>query len=214
MPIFLALDTSESFCSVALYANKKEFSVQQHSPREHTKIIWPLIETLLSQANISANEISHVICTNGPGSFTGVRVACSVAQGIATANNGFIIPVNTLECLAYTGLLKHSKDHIWAMMDARMQAVYSAIYIFEQNNIKITQVPAALNYHELLSIKPKSFFAIGSGWQLEQTKNLLSNNLINTNPIEPINLLKLGMSKASAAIDAIDFKLTYLRDIS
>lgn len=214
MKIFLAIDTSESYCSVALQANSKKYHLQKHAPREHTQIIWPLINNLISQANITPQQITHVICTNGPGSFTGIRVASSIAQGIAVANNCLVIPVSTLECLADAGLMIHPNSYIWALMDAKMQGVYSAIYSLENNTKKVIQHAAALRYEELRSIKPKSFYAVGSGWEIEQTKTLLTNNLMNTKPVNPLNLLNIGISRFDTAINAVDFKLKYLRGIN
>lgn len=214
MKIFLAIDTSESCCSVALQANSKKYFLQKHAPREHTQIIWPLINNLISQAKITPQQITHVICTNGPGSFTGIRVASSIAQGIAVANNCLIIPVSTLDCLADAGLLLYPTSYIWTLMDAKMQGVYSAIYSLEKNNTKVIQPATALQYTELKSIKPKSFYAIGSGWEIEQTKTLLTNNLINIKPVNPLNLLNIGISRHDKAIKALDFKLTYLRGIN
>ena len=126
----LALETSSSVCDVALLsANAEAFTVRSLShdaTGEHAERLLPMVDELLSQAGLRRTDLDAVAFGQGPGGFTGLRVACGVAQGIAFALDLPVIPVVSLQAAA----LRESGDEPIRIVaqDARMSEVYVAVY--------------------------------------------------------------------------------------
>ncbi len=96
----LAIDTSSDACSVALQSGdeiNEQFVVQ---PKEHTNILIPMIKDLLYDAGVDMQELDAIVLGNGPGSFIGMRIAASVAQGLAFASGLKIVPVSSMAAVA------------------------------------------------------------------------------------------------------------------
>jgi tRNA threonylcarbamoyladenosine biosynthesis protein TsaB len=210
---YLALDTSEQSCTLALSVAGQCYYDQRHLPRQHTQYIWSMIEGLLAQANITVQQIDALICGHGPGSFTGLRVACSVAQGIAVAINCPIIPVNTLAGLAYEA---GSQDQllVWPMMDARMGGVYSALYQVTTAAVTVVLPPAVHTYETVIQCTDQPFCAVGSGWLLPDVSalKLRAEQVIHTGPLSAQALLAYGLLSQKSAVSAGQFHPIYLRD--
>jgi len=83
----LALDTSSNACSVALQVGKNVTLSHVVKPREHTTILLPMIENILHDAGMNLTDLDGIVLGNGPGSFIGMRIAASVAQGMAYGAN-------------------------------------------------------------------------------------------------------------------------------
>src|SRR5678810_16965 len=79
----LALDTATEACSAALLIGEEVIERSEIAPRRHAELILPMIESLLGEAGISRRQIDAIAVGRGPGAFTGVRLAISVAQGLA-----------------------------------------------------------------------------------------------------------------------------------
>lgn len=120
----LALDTSTEMCSVALCDQNQITQIEQFCPREHAQMILPLIDQLLQDANISLNELDAIAVGAGPGSFTGVRIGVSVAQGLAFGANVPILPCSTLKALAQGVYRLTGAESVLTAIDARMNEVY------------------------------------------------------------------------------------------
>lgn len=99
-PSILALDTATEACSVALQYNGNITFLDEISPRSHTQRILPMVDELLNQANIELKEVNYLVFGRGPGSFTGVRVGVSVAQGLAMGANLPVVAVSNLKAMA------------------------------------------------------------------------------------------------------------------
>ena len=218
--VLLALDTSEQACSVALSVSGDCLYRQCIRPREHTKMIWPMIHALLAEAELKLSMLDAVVCGQGPGSFTGLRVACSVAQGIAVGLDCPIVPLNTLECLAYGGWRRSKHVRIWPMMDARMGGVYTAVYAFDSNQIKCLSPMQVLPYDALDQVSQtlsdsEGFYAVGSAWPLETVRawREQAQQVLDTGPIFPEDLMHLGAARYAQHehVNAVDFKPIYLR---
>ena len=123
----LALDTTGLVASVALVDEEKtiaEFTTNYK--KTHSQTIMPMIEQLKNMVELDLSEIDYVACASGPGSFTGLRIGAATAKGLAHGLDKKIIPVPTLDGLAYN--LAESSKLIVPIMDARRNQVYSAIY--------------------------------------------------------------------------------------
>lgn len=129
---FLAIDTSTQWVTVALSVNGDMLSEECDSPRQHTKLLLPMIERLLAQAQCKLAQLDGIVFGQGPGSFTGLRIACSFAKGLAYAYDLPLYPVSSLAAIAaQTFETENSFDfpiQVLAMMDARMNEVYWGVF--------------------------------------------------------------------------------------
>lgn len=123
----LALETATESCSVALIHGDEVIARSQIAPRQHTELVLPMADDLLAEAGISRNALDAIAVGRGPGAFTGVRLAVSLAQGMALALE---LPVITISSLAALALEAPDEDGaaILAVIDARMGEIYTACY--------------------------------------------------------------------------------------
>lgn len=131
MTNILAIDTSTPACSVAIRWGGETFTRHKLASREHTRLILPMVDELLSEVDIGLSQIDVIAFTAGPGSFTGIRIGFGVVQGLAFGADLPVLPVSTLETLAYTATRKlclesDASVQIIPMLDARMDEIYWA----------------------------------------------------------------------------------------
>jgi tRNA threonylcarbamoyladenosine biosynthesis protein TsaB len=127
----LALETSSSRCSVALLRDGPEgpaiATLEHEGAQEHAERLLPMARDLLGDAGLEAGDIQAVAFGQGPGGFTGLRVACGVAQGIAMAHDLKVVPI--VSHLAVAAQVPARPDQaIVVALDARMAEVYLAVY--------------------------------------------------------------------------------------
>jgi tRNA threonylcarbamoyladenosine biosynthesis protein TsaB len=119
---FAVLESSTEWCSVALWRDGEIACVERRAGNRHSELALPMLESLLNRFRLSAAELDAVAFGAGPGSFTGVRIACGLAQGLAFARGIPVLGVSTLEALAE----ESGAPRVLACMDARMREVYYA----------------------------------------------------------------------------------------
>jgi tRNA threonylcarbamoyladenosine biosynthesis protein TsaB len=124
----LAIDTSSQACSIALFDGDKVHSQHQIAPMQQAQLILSMIETLLQSAGVELKQLDALAFGCGPGSFTGVRIATSVIQGLAFAMDIPVIPVSSLAALAQSAYQDLGWQKLLVGVDARMQEVYWAAY--------------------------------------------------------------------------------------
>jgi len=124
----LGIETATHECSVALYTQNKIVERSIYAPQQHNKLILPMIDELLAEAQLSSEQIHGIAFGQGPGSFTGIRLAMSIAQTIAFGVNGFLIPISTLQALAQQAWRVHRATHVLAALDARLNQIYWGYY--------------------------------------------------------------------------------------
>ena len=105
----LAVETSTEACSAALYIDGIVNERFELAPKEHTKLILPMIDSLMSDAGLKPQQLDALAFSCGPGSFTGVRIATGVIQGIALGADLPVVPVSTLAAIAQDFFDNHSK---------------------------------------------------------------------------------------------------------
>lgn len=122
----LAIDTSTDMASVALLANGSMSYEEQGSQKTHAQILLPMIESLMVKAGVSLSQLDGIVFGCGPGSFTGLRIACSVAKGLAYAHDLDLIPVSSLATIAWRARkeVNDSNAPVLAVLDARMNELY------------------------------------------------------------------------------------------
>ena len=125
----LALETSTDACSVALRVGDELFVDHRETPRAHARLLLPSIEALLSRAGIAGSQLDAVVYGRGPGSFTGLRIGCAVAQGLAFAHDLPTLGVSSLEVLAEAARSEHPDCvGVVTLLDARMDEYYGAAW--------------------------------------------------------------------------------------
>ena len=122
----LALDTSTTWCSVAAgdgthWCIRDEVAVDSHSERA-----LALVDAVLGESQWRLADLDGIAFGAGPGSFTGLRVACGIAQGLALGADLPLVPVPTLLALALAAGTAHDAGRVLACLDARMREVYVA----------------------------------------------------------------------------------------
>jgi tRNA threonylcarbamoyladenosine biosynthesis protein TsaB len=158
----LALDTSTEACSVGMLRDDGEvFSIFEIAPRQHTKLLPQMLNTVLSHSQLSKSDITHCAFANGPGAFTGIRIAASTAQGIAMALDIPIASISSLAVLAQVSFDKYAVPNVLVALDARMSEVYWAVY--ESDTLGLAVLKGCENLNKLADVYLQDIPAAGTG---------------------------------------------------
>lgn len=131
MPTILAIETSTELASVALLREGVTFTKESRGAQTHSMTVLGLVQELLAEAGIVLSACDAIAFGSGPGSFTGARTACGLAQGLAFGANLPVIPIVTLLAMAEAARKQFQAHHVISVLDARMAEVYSAEYVFD-----------------------------------------------------------------------------------
>jgi len=160
----LALETSSQACSAALSINGDVRERFQIAPRGHGDLILQQVDELMSEAGLKPAELDGLAFGRGPGAFTGVRIATSVAQGIAFAVDLPVLPISTLEALAQASFRQHGDRAVACAIDARMGEVYWAAYrMTDEWQVLAEERVCAPEAVELPA--GDDWVGVGSGWR-------------------------------------------------
>ena len=124
----LALDTSTEWCSVAVGEGTAWHLRDEHAGQAHSERVLPMVDAALAEAGWTLRDLDGVAFGAGPGSFTGIRIACGVAQGLALGADLPVVPVPTLAAIAQEAFRVRGWSRVCACLDARMREVYVAAY--------------------------------------------------------------------------------------
>jgi tRNA threonylcarbamoyladenosine biosynthesis protein TsaB len=161
----LAFDTATEACSAALSINGQIEETYRLAPREHNRILLPMIESLLDAAGLRFQHLDAIAFGCGPGSFTGVRIATGVAQGLALGTGLPLVPISTLAALAYDALSHTDLSVAHTAIDARMGEVYWASYIRDESEgLKLWEEERVIPPDAIESWTGATGIATGSGW--------------------------------------------------
>lgn len=220
MPTILSLDCSTEACSCAVAVNGKIAEKFEFIPRGHARAILPMIQALMQEHDLSYTALDGIAVGAGPGSFTGLRIAAGVAQGIAFGAELPLIPVSTLAAMAQ---LKASSDTqtFLACLDARINEVYWAVYRVDNKKIELLGEeqlckPDLLNI-EIMGLH-ESCFALGNGMQFFdqmplQTRQMISAYEVDVSPhASAIALLGARYLEQGKGMNPAEFSPSYLRN--
>lgn len=220
MPLkILALDTSTEACSAALLYEKQVIERYQLAPKQHTTLILPMLQAVLDEAGLNLKQIDCLAFGRGPGSFTGVRVAASVTQGIALAHDLLVIPISTLRALAFDCYREFATLTVLAAIDARMNEVYWGEYTYQAQDM-VASVPEIVCAPQDVTIEEnRTFVGVGSGWdsyhtifqnkQGEQLQQWFPHRYPRASAIAQLAAVDFQANKAVNADQALPI---YLRD--
>lgn len=215
----LAIDTASDACSIALAKGdeiEEQFVV---APREHAKRILNDIETLLSRHAIKLSDLDVIAFGRGPGSFTGVRIATSVAQALAYAHDIPVAAVSNLEALALRAYRMSGIKHVLPAFDARMQEIYWALFEYDESQSRMLPTieeqvsePSAIR-----AVKHDTLCGIGSAWESyhdSMTSLLTPETIFETELPHAQDIAQIArlMAQSNQLIRAEQATPIYLRD--
>ena len=128
MTLILALDASSLLCSVALGDGDQQWNITELQPRRHAQRLLPMVDEVIAQAGMEIESISAIAYGRGPGSFTGIRIAAAVMQGLAMALDVPVAGISSLQAVAQSVFERSQAEKILVVMDAHMGEVFWGIY--------------------------------------------------------------------------------------
>ncbi len=196
--ILLALDTATEYCSVALSKNQQIFSRAEHCKNQHAAKLLGMIDDVLKQAQITLQDLDAIAFGCGPGSFTGVRIAVSVTQGLAYGLNKPVIPISTLQIMAQAAHQQYGVKRALVALDARMQQIYYGCYVLDKNDLMQPEGELALLFPKQLIISKGQ--GVGNGWQV------YAHEFKHTEVVEQIYPDIMPLANAALPLAQVAFK--------
>ncbi len=190
MALILNIDTAIDTASVCLAKDGEILSIEKNQrQKDHAAWLHPAIKEMFEKNNLELKTVDAIAVTEGPGSYTGLRIGMATAKGICFALNKPLITLNTLQVMANAArnVRKDSfgekADLLCPMIDARRMEVFAAIY---SNELQIIKEPAAIeinekSFEEELSTSTICFFGNGSSkfQPVKKNKNAVFSNIIS-----------------------------------
>ena len=159
----LAIETSTEYCSVALWQDGALNERCERVGQKHSEVLLGMVDGVLREAGCTVQEVEGIAFGKGPGSFTGVRIACGVAQGLAFGADLKVVGVCTLHALAEaTG-----QDKVIAALDARMGELYFAAYEKRDGAWRTVIEPCLCTAESAPAVAGSGWFGCGSGFALD-----------------------------------------------
>ncbi|MFA6164495.1 MAG: tRNA (adenosine(37)-N6)-threonylcarbamoyltransferase complex dimerization subunit type 1 TsaB [Methylobacter sp.] len=160
----LAVETSTEACSAALFIDGEVTERYELAPKEHTKLILPMIDSLMADAGLKPQQLDALAFSRGPGSFTGVRIATGVIQGIALGADLPVVPVSTLAAIAQDFFDHNEDDVAFVAMDARMDEIFWGVYRRDAQGYAELIGDEAVTPADAVEFPDLTGVGIGSGW--------------------------------------------------
>ncbi len=198
----LSIETSGELCSVALYFSEQKYDERNILMKHiHSEKLVPMIEELLDSNSVKTNELDWIAVSNGPGSFTGLRIGMTTAKGLAFASNLPILPVPTFDALSLQISTYVSDDNTFCIANnANIEEFYFAKYKMENSKIVTVIAP---------SLKKKTEIDI----LIDETDNVFGNLKIIDNLKEISSPTGFHIAKWSHFYgqDLLTFEYDYLK---
>ncbi|KAF3998971.1 tRNA (adenosine(37)-N6)-threonylcarbamoyltransferase complex dimerization subunit type 1 TsaB [Glaciimonas immobilis] len=218
MPIILAIETSSELASAALLRDGQVISRESVGVQTHSQTILPMVQSLLAEAGISLAQCDALAFGVGPGSFTGVRTACGIVQGLAFGAALPVLPVITLAAMAQACLEEYGATEVVSILDARMAEVYWAQYRHEGNAWKVIVAPTLSAPGQVLPISSATgLLACGNGLSAYADLFATATFAVNTKPVimphaRYVAQLGLQAFEQGMGLPGVDAQPLYLRN--
>ena len=162
--IILGLETSGDACACAVLGDGVVLSERSRiAPREHTALLLPMVHTVLAEAGCTLEEVDRFAFGRGPGSFTGVRIAASVVQGLALARGREVAPVSSLAAAAMARAGPGAS--VLAAFDARMGEVYAGAFRLDGDGLAWPEGAEVLGTPDRVALPGAGdWIGVGPGW--------------------------------------------------
>lgn len=165
MTRILAIETATEACSVALLLEDEVQERFEIAPRQHAALLLPFVESLLAAAGLGLNRLDAIAFGCGPGSFTGLRIAAGMTQGLAFGADLPVVPVSTLAALAQGTVTQHGVQAVLAALDARMKEVYWGAFRCDTRGLVEPLGGEAVCAPQRVRVPtPDHWVGAGSGW--------------------------------------------------
>ncbi|MGQ0751128.1 MAG: tRNA (adenosine(37)-N6)-threonylcarbamoyltransferase complex dimerization subunit type 1 TsaB [Betaproteobacteria bacterium] len=158
----LALETATEFCSVALWHDGEIDGLEEHVGQSHSERLLAMVTGLLHRHGMCVTDLDGIAFGEGPGSFTGLRIACGVTQGLAFAANLPVLGVGTLLAMAEST----QSERVIGCMDARMHEIYHAAYEKQAGGWHAVHVPRVLAPAAAPPVEGSGWLGCGSGFSV------------------------------------------------
>ncbi len=158
----LAFDTSTTHCSTALLIDGITHTKGIDAGRNHSELLLPMVNDILAETELTLTQLDCIAFGAGPGSFTGLRIACGVAQGLAFAADLPVIGISTLETVAK----KVNEQKMIIALDARMGEIYHAAYTKLDDGFKTVSPPTLCKPQYAPQLEGDQWFGSGSGFDV------------------------------------------------
>lgn len=210
----LAIDTSALTATAAILSEDMLIGeISTTTKLTHSQTIMPMIDELLKKVSLDITDIDLFACSEGPGSFTGLRIGIGTIKGLAYGLQKPVVGVSTLEALAHN--IDITDLVICPIMDARRGQVYNGLYRYNDGRLTCIEEPRALSIEELCGELTERTLFVGDGVNVhkEKIKEFLGDNAVFASPQ---NLLQRAGSVAFAAlgkeaVSSEDLTAVYLR---
>lgn len=215
----LAIDTSTEACTVALLVDAEVQERFEVSPREHARLVLPMVEALLAEAAVVVTDLDGVALGQGPGSFTGVRIAAGVVQGIAFAADLPVLPVSTLAVMAQGVFRETGARTILPAIDARMSEVYWGCYEIDESFARNVCEDSVLSPALVGVPDGDTWVGAGTGWETyaDELEGALGKSLVRNigryfPHAQDLAVLGVDMLKQGKGVLPERVQPVYLRD--
>ncbi|MHB8353146.1 MAG: tRNA (adenosine(37)-N6)-threonylcarbamoyltransferase complex dimerization subunit type 1 TsaB [Burkholderiales bacterium] len=158
----LALESATEQCSVALWHGGTLSCIQGPAHRDHSETLLPMVQRLLSEAGVDQSQLDAIAFGMGPGAFTGLRMACGVAQGMALGLGIPVVPISTLLALAEGS----GHERVITALDARMNQLYVAAYESVSGQWITRIAPCLCDSDQLPQLPEGIWLPVGSGAEM------------------------------------------------
>jgi tRNA threonylcarbamoyladenosine biosynthesis protein TsaB len=224
MPIILAIETSSELASCALFnsdaapgASAPVLSREAAGVRTHSQSVLPMVQELLREAGVKLADCDAIAFGAGPGSFTGVRTACGVAQGLAFGAGLPVLPLVTLEAMAEACRARTGATEVLAVLDARMGEVYWAQYRHADGGWRAVREPALCAPQDMAPQPAAGLAACGNGFaaypEAFAGKDFAAGAIADILPhARELALIAVGALAAGQAVPADQAQPLYLRN--
>jgi tRNA threonylcarbamoyladenosine biosynthesis protein TsaB len=210
----LAVETSTESCSVAVWTDGAEYLRETIAGQRHSELLMGMLDETLKESGLRVADMDGIAFGSGPGSFTGIRIACGVVQGLAFGAHKPVIAIPSLLALAEAA----SACRVIAALDARMGETYLAAYERDGMAWKIVIEPCLADGQSLPPVDGKGWIGIGSGFDTHayvraaygaQVSRVLSRRLPGA--LEVARLAVKAMAAGAATIPELAAPL-YIRN--
>jgi tRNA threonylcarbamoyladenosine biosynthesis protein TsaB len=173
--MLIAIETTGDSCAAALFEGTS-LRVESHIeiPRSHDRLLARTVAELLSIADVAASDIREIAISVGPGSFTGIRIGLAFAIGMSMATGASLIPVPTLDAIAYNvrdlGRVGH-RSRVISLVPAGRLGVYASLYEIQPDFRKLTEA-RTIPIDQIPPLLDENVFAAGPGARLLPSINL------------------------------------------
>ena len=213
MTTILAIETTTELASAALFVGDQMFVRELSGVQTHSQGILPALESLLAEGGVALADCDAIAFGCGPGSFTGIRTACGVVQGLAFGADLGVVPVVSLHAMALAATEQSSMSDFICVLDARMNEVYWAHYQISEN-VCLQVSPPRLSKFEEVSVPNETgqiLVVLGSGLELPEKLKQCAYVHLMPHAVQVARLGMLGFD-AGLAITPEEAQPLYLRN--